>query len=44
MLRIMAKDADRQRLNFESYEVQIRELTERCHACELQRQGADEQV
>jgi uncharacterized protein involved in exopolysaccharide biosynthesis len=37
-LRIMVRDAERQRLNFENYEVQIRELTERCHAYELHRE------
>ena len=36
-LRVKLKDFDRQRTNFENYEVQIRELTERCHMYELQR-------
>ncbi len=40
----MARDWERQRLNYENYEVQIRELTERCHAYELQRAGSEEEA
>lgn len=43
-LRVKLKDFDRQRQNYENYEVQIRELTERCHMHELQREGMDEEA
>jgi uncharacterized coiled-coil protein SlyX len=36
-LRVKIKDFERQLGNYENYEVQIRELTEKCHSYELQR-------
>lgn len=40
----MARDWDRQRLNYENYEVQIRELTEKCHFYEMHREGIEEEL
>jgi len=38
-LRVQVKDSDHQKQNYNSYEVQIRELTERCHMLEMQLNG-----
>jgi uncharacterized coiled-coil protein SlyX len=36
-LRVALKDAERQNFNIQNYEVQIRELTEKCFAYERER-------
>lgn len=43
-LRVKSRDWDRQRQNYESYEVQIRELTERCHSFEMQKEGLEDEL
>ncbi len=37
-LRVALKDAERQNFNVKNYEVQIRELTEKCFAYERERE------
>lgn len=43
-LRVRAKDWERQQINYENYQVQIRELTERCHLYEVQKDGIEEEL
>lgn len=43
-LRVALKDAERQQFNLQNYEVQIRELTEKCHVYEMEREEYREEV
>ena len=43
-MRVRLKDADRQLINYQSYEIQIKELTENSHQIEMQNKDYQDEL